>query len=67
MTPARTCTFLGAALAITALVTAIGAIWLVLTDPVSLAYAVGERGTPALIEAVAELIVETLEGLIARL
>ncbi len=65
--PARTCTLLGAALAGTALVMAIGAIWLVLTDPVSLAYAVGEGGTPALVEAVAKLVVETLEGLIARL
>ena len=67
MTPARTCTALGAALAVAALLAAIGTTWLVMTDPVSLAYAVSEGGTQALIEAVAELIIQAVEQVIGRL
>ncbi len=67
MIPARTCTTLGAAVAGAALLTSASAIWLVLNDPASLAYAVSERGVQGLVQAIAELIIDAVAHVIGRL
>ena len=61
---ARAVTALGAVIAAAALLIAVGLIWLVLADPVAVANAVGGRGIPALVEELAEAIVEALEQVV---
>ena len=61
---ARMVTALGAVVAAAALLMAITSIWLVLTDPVTVASVVGGRGGQAFVEALAEAIVQALQQVI---
>jgi len=56
----RTLSTMGAILAAAALVMAIASVWLVLADPVAVANTVSDRGVQAFVEALAEVIGDTL-------
>ena len=57
---ARAAATLGAVIASTALLMAIASIWLLLADPVTVAQTVGDRGVPALVEALWQATLEAL-------
>jgi len=61
---ARTLTALGAVTVAAALLMAIASVWLVLADPVTVADAVTDRGNRAVVEALAQVIVEALERVV---
>jgi len=61
---ARTLTALGAVTVAAALLMAIASVWLVLADPVTVADAVTDGGNRAVVEALAQVIVEALERVV---
>jgi len=61
---ARTVTLLGGAIAAAALLMAVASIRLVLEDPVAVADAVSGRGGQAVVQALAKMIIQALQGVV---